>query len=321
MIAIVVPTVRPESMAEWLCRWPGVQDVARLYVVEDGPTRTIDLPAGVNHYSWAEIDDDLCGDSWIIPRQTDCVRSYGYLAAHRDGADITITLDDDCYPLDGMSAEAFIAAHVARLTDAGRSDAWTSTMRTTKPRGVPYLETHRKPRCVLNHGMWNSVPDFDAVTQLASTRLAVGRKHNSFTLSRGQYFPMCGMNLAWSRDMTPAMWFLLMGRNYEYDRFGDIWCGVFAKRIIDHLGLAVKTGEPAIHHDRASNVWANLRKEAPGMEVNETLWRAVDSVVLTGTTVAACYLELMAALPVSGEYWDRLRDGAAVWVRHVNGGA
>ncbi len=54
----------------------------------------------------------------------------------------------------------------------------------------------------------------------------------------GSYFPMCSMNLAWRPEFTAAMYFLLMGPDQPFDRFGDIWGGVLAKRVADHLGLA-----------------------------------------------------------------------------------
>ena len=97
------------------------------------------------------------------------------------------------------------------------------------------------------------------------------------TIPTGRYYPMCGMNVALRPVVVPAFYFLLMGRDAGVDRFGDIWAGVFVKRICDHLGWAVNSGPAQVVADqRASNVWANLRKEAPGLELNETLWRAVD---------------------------------------------
>src|SRR5918912_1545100 len=120
---------------------------------------------------------------------------------------------------------------------------------------------------------------------------------------------MCGMNLAFKPQVIPALYFLLMGaREWPYDRFGDIWCGVLIKKICDHLGHGVKSGSPLVEHQRASNVWTNLRKETPGYEVNETLWAAVDSVVLGQCTYQDCYRELGDKLPMRGEYWDRLRN-------------
>jgi len=112
---------------------------------------------------------------------------------------------------------------------------------------------------------------------------------------------------------VPAMYFLLMGKDWPFDRFGDIWAGLFVKKICDHLGYGVKSGEPLVEHQRASNVWVNLRKELPGYEVNETLWQIIDSIVLTKETVKECYKELAKKLPLNGDYWDKLKRAMVIW--------
>jgi hypothetical protein len=125
---------------------------------------------------------------------------------------------------------------------------------------------------------------------------------------------MCGMNLAFRREAAPAMYFLLMGQEHGYDRFGDIWAGVFIKRIADHLGYLVTSGSPAIEHKRASNVWNNLAKEAPGLPVNETLWDRIDRQILTATTIADCYQQLADAIEAPEGYFATLREAMHGWL-------
>ena len=124
---------------------------------------------------------------------------------------------------------------------------------------------------------------------------------------------MCGMNLAFKAELAPIMYFLLMGKDWPYDRFGDIWCGVLAKKICDHLGYAVRSGQPLVDHQRASNVWENLRKEVAAYQINETIWKDVDSVVLTGTSFGDCYRELANNLTLPGDYWSKLRTAMQIW--------
>ena len=308
--AIVVPTIREKLIVSFLETWKDAFSGHVVIVVEDNPERTFDVSLpNARHYCWADIDEELGRDSWIIPRRTDCVRSYGYYKAFSAGVDLIVTLDDDCYPL----GERFIERHYEKLSRPGDEDAWVSTGQGLLPRGMPYQTRQRSGECVINHGLWSKVPDFDAVTQLLNERLSQGFSPVEQVIPRGKFFPMCGMNLAFKPKIVPAMYFLLMGREWPFDRFGDIWCGIFSKRVCDHLGFAVRSGEPRIEHQRASNVWTNLRKEMPGYEVNETLWRAVDSVVLTKETVRDCYRELAEKLPLTGEYWDRLRRAMTIW--------
>jgi Reversibly glycosylated polypeptide len=307
---IVVPTTRQESIARFLDAWRGEFDGHHLIVVEDNPERSFELQAtDLIHCSWEQIDQEFGAHAWIFPRRTDCIRSYGFYKAYQLAADMIVTLDDDCYPC----TPRFLEAHYEHLTSPARSSPWVSTCKGLRPRGVPYENTSRKSRCVISHGLWTGYPDYDALTQLVSSRLDQGFEPINQVIPQGAYFPMCGMNLAWRPGVTPALYFLLMGKDWPFDRFGDIWCGILVKRICDHLGYAVKSGEPLVEHDRASNVWANLKKEIPAYEVNETFWQAVDSVRLTATTIAGAYRELSEKLPLRGEYWDCMRRSMKIW--------
>lgn len=306
---IVVPTIREDNIKAFLDVWGDEFRHSKTIVVEDNPSRSFDINRpNADHYSWEEIERDLGRDAWIIPRRTDCIRSYGYWKAYQEQPDLIITLDDDCFPHD----QDFIARHLEGL-GRGSDEAWVSTGRGVTPRGVPYFNTTRKAESVLNHGLWTNVPDYDAPTQLANSRFGATFEHIQQTIPRGKYFPMCGMNVAFLPEIVPAFYFLLMGSGYEFDRMGDIWAGLFVKRICDHLGYAVNSGRPLVDHLRASNVWANLRKEAPTLPVNEELWVAVDKVVLTKSTVKACYLELAEKLGMEGEYWEKLKRAMAIW--------
>ena len=309
--AIVVPTIRRESIARFLAEWKDEFKDHLVIVVEDNAEPSFDLAGHeIRHYSWRDIDAEFGRDSWIIPRRTDCVRSYGFYKAYQEKVDMVISMDDDCYP----KTPQFVKAHSERLLSEGEWPAWISTLKGLSPRGMPYQKLSKSAECVLNHGLWDNVPDFDAVTQLAALRNPQPYEKISMTIPPGLYFPMCGMNVAFRMKAVPMMYFLLMGQpNWPYDRYGDIWCGIFAKKICDHLNVCVKSGEPSIWHDRASNVWTNLRKELPGYEVNEDLWREVDSLVLTKNTFAGCYEELAAQLPRDDDYWKKLKKAMAIW--------
>lgn len=308
--AIVIPTIREKNIIDFLAVWATEFSNHEVIVVEDNPEKSFEISgANIRHFCWADIDQELGSESWIIPRRTDCIRSFGYLKALESGPDIIVTLDDDCYP----AANGFLEKHYQKLSEPAQETAWVSTGVGVRPRGMPYHEPFRSAECTISHGLWDRVPDFDAVTQLANTRFQGDFEPLEQVIPKGKFFPMCGMNLAFRPKMVPAMYFLLMGRDWPFDRFGDIWCGVFAKKICDHLGLAVSSGEPRVEHQRASNVWANLRKEMPGYEVNETLWREVDSISLTKGTVRDCYVEIAQKFPLAGEYWDRLRMAMTLW--------
>jgi reversibly glycosylated polypeptide len=84
-----------------------------------------------------------------------------------------------------------------------------------------------------------------------------------------------------------------------------------------HLGYSINSGSPAIKHLRASNVWANLRKEAPGLGINETFWKAVDAVPLRGSTFRECYREIANGLEIQSaelpDYFPMLKKAMLTW--------
>jgi hypothetical protein len=308
---VVVPTAREASLAGFLDAWRHELSRATVLVVEDGPERTFAITgANVQHVAWCDIEDRLGDAAWIIPRGSGCVRSFGCWVADQMRPDMIVALDDDTRP--DPAHPGFLDAHWARLQSAA-DPAWVSTLDAASPRGMPYFVTSREPVVVLNHGLWSGVPDFDAATQLLASRVEISAEWSDQTIPRGSYFPMCSMNIAWRPEFTAAMYFLLMGPEYPFDRFGDIWGGVLAKRVADHLGLAMNSGSPGILHERASNVFANLAKESRGLAANETFWRAVDSVVLTAESVPAAYAELSDRLPLEGEEFEQLRRAMRTW--------
>ena len=308
--AIVVPTVRPESIGEFLEAWRSQFASHHILIIEDAPEPTFSLPDdNVRHFSWADIDAEFGRESWIFPRRTDCIRSYGFYKAWQLQPDMIVTLDDDCFP----RGERFLEDHFHQLSQPAISRGWVSTGAGAVPRGVPYDTLDREYECILNHGLWANIPDLDAITVLANKRQPQEFKGISQTVAKGAYFPMCGMNLAWKPELTPAMYFLLMGADWPCDRFGDIWCGVMVKKICDHLNLGVKSGDPYVEHRKKSDQWANLDRESSGYKVNETFWRAVDSVVLSASDIQGAYKQIAESLPLEGEYWSKLRHAMHVW--------
>ena len=65
-------------------------------------------------------------------------------------------------------------------------------------------------------------------------------------------------------------------------------------------------------------MFANLAKESRGLAVNETFWRAVDSVVLTAESVPAAYAELADRLPLEQREFALLRRAMRTWAELFN---
>lgn len=325
-VSLVVPTIREESIRRFFSEWKSEFDASpdlQIYVIEDNPEKSFDLRrSGVRHFSWKEIDDELKDNAWIIPRRTDCVRNFGYYKSWKEGAEIMITLDDDCYP--ARRTPYLLRTFVANLAKPASAE-WFNTLsgrvmnhQGLYPRGFPYRS--REEKVVLCHGLWQHVPDFDGKTQSEMPDVRVDIVDiEAAPVPRGVFFPMCGMNVAVKRELLPAFYFPLMGQDvsgkpWGVHRFGDIWAGIFVKKIIDHLRMVAITGQPVIHHDRASNAARNMELEAAGLETNEELYRRVESITLSGKSVGNCYAELAEKLPASNEYFVRLKKAMKEWV-------
>ncbi|OGK32271.1 hypothetical protein A3F57_03780 [Candidatus Roizmanbacteria bacterium RIFCSPHIGHO2_12_FULL_36_11] len=129
------------------------------------------------------------------------------------------------------------------------------------------------------------------------------------------------MNLAFKSKITPIMYFPPMGydnkgNNWGYDRFDDIWAGIFSKKILDHLGYAVVNGAPFVEHRKASDVFKNLQKEASGIKTNEILYKEVQKLELKSKTVLDCYHELAEKVNFPNEtYFNKLIDAMNTWYR------
>lgn len=336
-IFVVVPTIREDCIKRFIREWEHhfKRSDLCLLVVEDNPECSFDIDDSrhefpIVHCCWKDIEDALGSDAWIISRRDSSIKCFGFWKAVQTGAKTIIAMDDDCYPLDNyLETEGYdyLGMHLNRLANEEIEvdvPAWESPVKGFRTRGMPYVSTHRTMQVrpanvIVNHGLWYNAPDVDAATQLVSGLPASGYRLNKI-ISKGSYFPMSGMNVAFKAEAAPLFYFLLMGndrhgRKWGYSRFDDIWAGIFIKKVADHLNLDVTSGDPVVWHDKASHVFTNLQKEARGIEVNEILWKAVDSVTLTSDTMQGSYRELAEKLPPvnDDEYWGHLRRAMITW--------
>jgi reversibly glycosylated polypeptide / UDP-arabinopyranose mutase len=306
--ALVIPCCRAVQLASFLDAWASETFWDALIVVEDGPTRTF-ATATPHHYSWEEIDAELQDTAWVISRRDSAIRSFGFWKAYQLGYEHVVTLDDDCHPLPD---EDFLAGHLQALH---ATPQWTESVPRLRTRGLPYADRGVLADVMLNMGLWTGVPDFDAPQQLVQgTVTDFTPPDESRVLPRGQYVPICGMNLCFRRAFAPLAYFPLQGEGWPYRRFDDIWFGVTAKKICDHLGWNITLGRPWVRHTRASDVYQNLVKEAPGIGFNERFWRVIDAIDLAGADSAtACMRRVGQVLATQTE--DYLRSlGAAIQV-------
>ncbi len=238
------------------------------------------LNPGTPEYLFLQQDKDREGCA--------ITKNRGIHRAIAAGAEVIIVLDDDCFPSDEATSLWQLAQkHIAAL-DAATPDLFLAV--TDPPsRGTPYFTTRTRMPVSASMGFWTNIGDYDAPAQLVR-----GAEH-PMTFKReivyGRYFPLCGMNLAFKAEWWPICQFI------DVPRFDDIWQGFIWQKIAYARGCCFNLAGPLVTHSRQSNVWANLRAEAPNLEHNETVWQRIMAAETTN------YAELVKLLPAPvGEF-------------------
>ncbi|MCM8527377.1 MAG: DUF3386 family protein, partial [Lentisphaeraceae bacterium] len=200
------------------------------------------------------------------------------------------------------------------LNKTQEEPAWTNVLKNIKPKGVPFHNTSRKIALYLNNGMWTENAVLDAATELSLNQNSPEISCNSALIPRGHYFSMSSINLAIRSEVAPLMYFLLMGEDYPFEGFGDIWAGVIAKKIMDHLNMGCRSGEPFVKNYKQMDIWKSLRAESNSLPVNESLWEKIDSAILTSKTPATCYAEIAGMIGNWGHpYFQKLSQAMKIW--------
>lgn len=264
MIAIVIPTIRPESMKQFENLWRDLiaKHEVLLVRVNDGKNPTVQTAYTDMDYFHREFTiKDFKEIKDVFYNFNDGIRNLGFavVAKYFPEVDYIISLDDDVAPYGDT-----IADHIKAL-EMKVPITWMSTA-SEFTRGFPYNKRD-EAEVVLSHGVWEGVADWDAPTQLV-----IGNKPVDFykgVVPRFVQFPLCAMNFAFKRKVLPYVYQAPMGPKVKLDRFADIWGGIEMKMDIDNKGWGAVTGYATVKHERASNVWANLIKEAKGLKMNE----------------------------------------------------
>jgi len=306
MNILVIPSVREDSLRAFIKAWD-LSSWHHIIVIEDNPEQTFSLDINCDHYSWREIQKDLGKDAWIISKKDSAIRAYGFLKAYQKGADYIFTLDDDTAP----TSHNHVEMHVKNMEATSR---WTESVPCKRTRGLPYKNRGILPNVMMSVGFWTGVPDLDSINSLIAPESNFQPLEYSRILSSGQYVPICGMNLAFKRELTPACYFPIMGDESPYHRFDDIWFGILVKKICDHLGWHISCGTPFVEHKKHSNPFTNLEKEAPGIAFNEIFWEYIDAINLKGKNPRSCMKEIAKKLSkLDNIYMAHLGEAISVW--------
>lgn len=298
-IAVIVPTIREQHFSDFIDAWFDIfqkHDVD-VFKVADGDDPSV-----------YRVRASLCTDERVLksglsstpalkrselkPTVADlfsdhnpACRNLGFYAAGSRPVkyDAFITFDDDCLPHrfeDGGVFDA-IEHHLGALNRRWPLSWMSSTNCEAFMRGMPY-SIRGESEAVVSHGLWTGVPDFDAPTELLhrseqTQNVAADIYPENWyagPIPRGVFYPHCGMNVAFKREVLPWYYHCPVEDFVGAERFDDIWFGIELKKQIDDMpDKCIVSGMSFVHHSRASDPFKNLAKEAVGLQINETLWK------------------------------------------------
>lgn len=287
--AVVIPTNRPDKFKEFIEAWGPLFEKHRVHlvVVQDNDGHFDDIVDSLQDVEytfrllhWADVQ------ARYIPRKTDMVRSWGFYYVWKEKlSEYILTLDDDVTPIgDPFEEYEEVFNEGAVVSDYFSVGALTSS--GLEMRGFPYKD-RKKQLVAVQYGGWSGVLDYDAATQLAVPKDRQAFLPYNVPVPKGAAVTCCIMNCAFRTAVTPIMWQLPMLEG-RYNRVGDIWSGLFIKRTLDASNLAmVVNGKAQVLHDRASDPYNSLEKEAPSTWLNDHLWENLPSGSYRDVTDAA----------------------------------
>lgn len=260
-IAVVVPSHRQELTDMFLSKWQPLFDkynVEFILVNDEGDTPHIE-----HNGEKVELETNLVSNHCAGVRQL----GFLYVSKHLPEIKYIITLDTDVEPIGDP-----IADHINAL-NMKVPVSWMSTSNIYM-RGFPY-GVREEAQVMMSHGVWEGNPDYDAPTQLL-----MPKHHNPSypkgVIPKGIFAPICGMNLAFRREVLPYVYFAPVGQYKGAERFDDIWMGLEVIKDFARLNFGIVTGYARVLHTRASNVFSNLEKEAVGIRKNEEYWQGIE---------------------------------------------
>lgn len=257
-IGVVVPTIRmKESMPSFMEAWQPLFDKhnVEVIIIDD----TGDTPQVIHNGGKKELQHELISNKCAGVRQL----GFLYIAKYLPDVEYIITLDDDETPIDDP-----IEWHIQAL-NSRVPISWMSTA-SDYMRGYPYGVRQEAP-VMMSHGVWQGSYDWDAPSQLLKGDKKVGFYKG--VIPKGIYAPICGMNLAFRREALPYVYFAPVGKFKGAERWDDIYMGIMVIKKFAELNWAIVTGYAEVLHERASNPFTSLAKEAVGILHGEEFWK------------------------------------------------
>ena len=242
-------------------------------IVSDDSDGQLTVPDRDNvfFYDYAS-QKQYCGSHYdAMPHKSAASRNVGHYIAYKEGFDVIIALDYDC-----GTREGWLDAHLGCLGDVTDSRAlrptvsggWINSIECEGfyARGYPYElrtpslsgveETTATGSVKLNMGVWDRILDLNGVDKLqAEPPLEPGLRGTQNFIALAP-LPLCGMNTAFTADLTPAYFFLpdLWVNGWQLSRHDDIWGGYVLEALMTLKGDLYTYGRPVVEHTKQTRL-------------------------------------------------------------------
>lgn len=338
---IVIGDNRTSKMAE---------DFVEKYLVKCYPTEYWP-PEKQDEWLRATFSHEKAKLRTVIPENDMRRRNFGYLRALELNSDITITIDDDNYPLPNYD---WLGLHFSNLKDQ-HSQSVSSANSFLNPcrffecnsflysRGYPfaymftdnirYFKRRDSRKIALNLGLWTGKPDVDSYTNLIYPDLKTKCPKPmsfSYTTEVDNYFPINTQNTSFVKELA-IFHNLFMEPLYDLPshRFDDIWAGLFCLKLIHKKGQTASFGTPLVEHRRNTHDYQkDLQTEFIGAALNTKMWEFIRDFDVHGTSYDEGFLQIADGIERDfaklitdrkiAKYVHRLADSMRLWIDLLN---
>ena len=263
-VAVVIPI---PNDPDWSIFAELSEDVP-IIVVDDSDGKLAPAPRrNMRFFDYAAQRAVMGANYSAIPHKSAATRNFGHYLAYKEGFEVIVALDYDCRPRAGWLEEHL--ASLGRIENApALTGKWINSISAPGfyARGYPYEYRNPEDGAVteatatgevkVNMGLWDNVLDLNGVDKLqraAPSEPGVRGDRNHVALGN---IPVCGMNIAFRAELTPAYFFLPDVRvdGWQLSRHDDIWGGYVLKKLMDKRGDLFAYGRPIVEHTKQTNL-------------------------------------------------------------------
>ncbi|KAK4436071.1 putative UDP-arabinopyranose mutase 5 [Sesamum alatum] len=330
-VDIVIGAIQSD-LTSFMEAWRPMFSRFHLIIVQDPDLNgELKIPGGfnLNLYTKSDMDKVVGSSSSTISFSGYSCRYFGYLMSRKK---YIISIDDDCIPAKDSKGELVdaVAQHITNLTTPATPFFFNTLYDpfckgTDFVRGYPF-SLRNGVECGLSCGLWLNLADYDAPTQALKPNARNSRYVDAvLTVPSRTMLPLSGINIAFNNELVgpallPAFRLTKEGK-FRWETVEDIWTGMCAKVVCDHLKLGVKSGLPYVWRQERGSAVESLKKEWEGVQLMEEVVPFFQSVRLSEAAVTAedCVAEIAASvkeqLGRSNPMFARAAETMVEWIK------